>query len=245
MRSVPSISPRGKRKRVAAGLILILGSLLCGAGAWLLFSRAQSREVTRVAGLERVEPGRFRQLPVGAEVLLEGRLVAREPLGPEGFVAYTEQYFLRRETEGADRGREEWGERSVPRPLIAVEQGGQVVELCNRDYSLLRLPHDWQSDTTLRSGDLLHEGTLRRRGFKVSDALTVDGRVQASDAKSCILAKAVSGGDALAYVAEQREGVVALRVVGAVFAGLGAILLAIGALLRRAKKPLGESPSSG
>ena len=229
----PAVSTRGKRKRLAARVLLILGALLCGVGTWLIVSRAQSQEVTRTAGLERVEPGRFRQLPAGAEVLLEGRLVAREPVGPQGFVAYTEQYFLRRETEGTNRGREQWGERAVPRPLIAVEQGGHFVELCNRDYSLLRLPHAWQSDTTLRSGDLVHEGTSRRRGFKVGDALTVDGRVHARNVESCIQAKAVFGGTPLAYIDAQREGVVALRIVGAVFAGLGAILLAIGALLRR------------
>ena len=233
IRSEPSDSTNGKRKRLIARVLLILAALLGGAGIWLLFSRGQTQEVTRVTGLERVEPGRFQQLPAGAEVLLEGRLVARGPVGPQGFVVYTEQYFLRRETSGANRGREQWGERAVPRPTIALEQGGHVVELCNRDYSLLHLAHDWQSDTTLRSGDLVHEATLRRRGFKVGDALTVDGRVQVSDAERCILAKAVSGGDALLYIEAQREGVIVLRVVGAVFAGLGAILLILGAVLRR------------
>jgi hypothetical protein len=196
-------------------------------------SSGQSQEVERVAALERVEPARFQQLPSGAEVLLEGRLVAREPVGPQGFVAYTEEYFLRRESEGANRGREQWGVRDVPRPLIALEQSGHVVEVCNRDYLLVRLSHPWQSDTTLRSGDLVHEATLRRRGFKVGDALTIDGRVAAGAARSCMTAKAVFGGDALAYLDEQRAGVTALRVVGAVFGGLGALLLAVGALLRR------------
>jgi hypothetical protein len=51
--------------------------------------------------------------------------------------------------------------------------------------------------------------------------------------KSCILAKAISGGDSVAYIETQREGVLALRIVGAVFAGLGAVVLGIGALLRR------------
>ena len=233
MRPERSVSTRGKRKRLAVRVILILGALMCAAGTWLIFSRGQSQELTRVAGLERVEPGRFQQLPAAAEVLLEGRLVTREPVGPQGFVAYTEQYFLRRETQGANRGREQWGERDVPRPLIAVEQSGHVVELCNRDYLLLRLPHSWQSGTTLRAGDLVREGTVRRRGFKVGDALTVDGRVLPKGEKSCILAKAISGGDAVAYIETQREGVLALRIVGAVFAGLGAVVLGIGALLRR------------
>jgi len=231
MRSGP-VSPRGRRSRRLAGRVLLLiGTILCGAGIWLILSRTQSQEVTRVSALQRVELGRFRELPGGAEVLLEGRLVAREPVGPQGFVVYTEKYYLRRESEGASQGREQWGERAVPRPLIALEQGGQVVEVCNRDYLLLRLTHQWQSDTTLRSGDLAHEATLRRHGFKVGDALTVDGRVVADPARSCVAARAVFGGDPLAYLDQQREGVIVLRVVGAVFAGLGALLLVIGALL--------------
>jgi hypothetical protein len=115
--------------------------------------------------------------------------------------------------------------------LRGIEQGGHLVEVCNRDYSLLGLTHHWQSDTTLRSGDLLHEPTTRRHGFKVGDALTVDGRVTAA-ARSCIVAKAVSGGDHLAYIDAQRAGAVVLRVVGAVFAGLGGLLLAVALALR-------------
>jgi hypothetical protein len=199
----------------------------------------------RVAALGRVELGRFQGLPRGAEVLLEGRLVAREPVGPQGFVVYTEKYFLRRETEGASKGREQWGQRDVPLPLIALEQGGQIVEVCNRDYLLVRLTHHWQSGTTLRSGDLAHEATLRRQGFKVGDALTVHGRVMASGSGSCIAARAVSGGDHLAYLDEQRAGVIVLRVVGAVFAGLGALLLVIGALLRRETVALKGTRATG
>jgi hypothetical protein len=216
-----------------AKVILLVAALLLAGGTWLCFSSAQSQEVERVSALARVDPGGFQRLSGGAEVLLEGRLVAREPVGPQGFVVYTEEYFLRRESEGASRGREQWGVRHVPRPLIALEQGGHVVEICNRDYLLLRLQHPWQSDTTLRSGDLAHEATLRRRGFKVGDALTVDGRVAAAAVGRCLTAKAVSGGDAALYLDEQRAGVTALRVIGAVFFGLGLLLLGIGILLWR------------
>ena len=233
MTSAPLATSRASRsRRLAARLLLLVGAILLATGTWLLFTRAQSEELKRVTTLERVELARFQQLPVGASALLEGRLLAREPLGPQGFVAYTEEYFLRRESEGASKGREQWGSRAVPRPLIALERDGHVVDVCNRDYSLLRLAHDFQSDTTLRSGDLVHEPTTRRRGFKVGDALTVDGRVMAGAARSCIAAKAVSGGDPRAYIDAQREGGIVLRVVGAVFAGLGVLLLAVAIALR-------------
>lgn len=210
-----------------------LGVALLTGGAGLFFSQAQSREAARVAALPIVRPTELETLADGVEVLLPGRLVPREAVNPQGFVVYSEQYFLRRHTEGASRGRDQWGERAVPRPLIAVEDAEERALVCNHDYQLVRPPHTWQSDVALRSGDLGREATRRQEGFKPGDEVTVDGRVSRASATACLRAKALFGGAPDGYREEQRSGVVALRVVGGVFSGLGALVLVIVGLVRR------------
>jgi hypothetical protein len=58
--------------------------------------------------------------------------------------------------------------------------------------------------------------------------------VSGDGAAKCLEARAVSGGDHLAYIDHQREGVLVFRIVGAVFAFIGAVALTIGGLLERA-----------
>src|SRR3954451_16399345 len=112
MRSGPSPVEKPK-SRLASRASLLVALALFGVGAWLIVSPAQSQEVNRVSALARVEPAGFEQLPNGSELLLEGRLLARDPVNAQGCAAYTEQYFLRRESEGASKGREQLAERSV------------------------------------------------------------------------------------------------------------------------------------
>lgn len=100
----------------------------------------------------------------------------------------------------------------------------------------MRPPHHWQSDAVPRAGDLSRSATTRRHGFKPGDAVTVDGVVSRAMAPSCIRAKALFGGDADGYREEQRAGIVVLRVVGGIFGALGALLLTVGVVLRRAHR---------
>lgn len=223
-------------RKTASLAFVALGTVALAGGAWAFFGRAKEDAAARVARLPRVPSRLFEDQAGGADVLLEGALVAREPLGPQGFAVYREQAYRLTETEGAAKGRERWDERSVPQTLLAVGEGESAVELCNRDYEVAGALHRWQSDVSLRSGDLLHEPTLRRSGLKPGDRVTADGRVTVDGAKRCLNAATVFGGTAAAYVEAQRVHVTAVRIIGAAFSGVGVVLLAIGGLIAEPKR---------
>ena len=217
---------------------MIVGALLIVGGCWLFFSDSPHAESARVASLPVVQPGSVRELPSTTAVLLEGQLMAREALGPEGFVVYEKEQYLRTETEGASKGTERWQALSVPGVLIGVASNGAAVPVCNRDYAIASPPHQWQSDVLPSYRDLLHS-TLRLRGFKSGDQLTVDGHVLGSPASGtqCLEAKTIFGGGQHAYVEHIRQGVLVFKLVGALFATFGGVLLAVGWWLRRRLRP--------
>ena len=222
--------------RRASLLIPLGGVLLLISGGWLLLTPAQQQEIARVAALPVRSPAEVTSAAPGLALLLEGKLAARGTVSPQGFVVYSEQYFLRRESEGANRGREQWGDRSVTHPTLTVELDGASIETCDGDYRLARPPHTWQSDVALRSGDLFHDATIRRFGFRGGDAVTLDGRVGGGAGKPCFDAEVLFGGTPAAYLEQQRSGQLALRIVGAVFSGLGAVLLVVTAVWRSRRR---------
>lgn len=216
-----------------ARILLIVAALLIAGGTWLFFSDSARAEITRVEGVRAVEPRTFFELGAGTPALLEGSLVPREPLGPEGFVIYEKERYLRTETEGASKGTQRWMSLSVPRALIGVGRNDGVVPVCNRDFTMSNLPHHWQSDVLPTTRDFF-DSTIRLSGFKTGDELTVDGHVvgSLSSGTQCIQAKAIFGGGHRAYVEAVRQGVVVFKVVGGVFVGLGVVMLAVGSIVR-------------
>lgn len=234
---------------MAPRILLILGALLIAGGCWLFFSDSPHAESKRTANLPAVQPRSVRELPPNTAILLEGQLVAREAIGPEGFVVYETERYLRTETEGASKGTQRWQALSAPRVLIGLERDGADVSVCNRDYTIVNPPHQWQSDVLPRSRDLFHS-TIRLRGFKSGDELTVDGRVvgSSSNGTRCVEAKAIFFGGQHAYVEHVRQGVIVFKVVGAVFATLGGVMFALGGWLRSrrtAKRAKARTPLPG
>lgn len=224
--------------RVVSRILLVVGALLIASGCWLLLSDLPHAESKRTANLPAVQPRSVRQLPSNTAILLEGQLVAREALGPEGFVVYEKERFLRTETEGASKGTQRWQALSIPRALIGVALNGVEVPVCNRDYAIANPTQRWQSDVLPTSRDLFHS-TIRLRGFKSGDELTVDGRVvgSPSNGAQCIEAKLIFGGGPQAYLASVRQGVLVFKVVGGTFATLGGVIFALGWWLRRRLTP--------
>ncbi|HET9954555.1 MAG TPA: hypothetical protein VFQ61_08620 [Polyangiaceae bacterium] len=234
-RAGPSSRPLAVFRLVLWGF----AAVFVGVGGWLFFvaSADAAEEARRADTTSRSEATDFPRLTPGTATLLVGELVAREPVGPQGFVAYQKESYLRTATQGASKGRTEWMTLSVPPPLIAVKRGDVFVPICNRDYAMSNRPHRWQSDTipVWRS---VGDSTIRLSGFKAGDALTVDGvvtRSSADGAEPCLRAKAIFAGAPTEYVAELRSGVKTTKIVGAILAGFGLLALALGRVLGRTR----------
>ncbi|MBL9213720.1 MAG: hypothetical protein JNL92_24865 [Opitutaceae bacterium] len=214
------------------------GALLVAGAAWLLLSDAPAKNAARVAALPRTDPAGLRSTAPDTVVLLEGRLVAREPAGPEGFVAFHRERFLRVQSEGAGKGKEEWLRTGTVRPRLAIAGGGTTIELADQEYRLEQWPHVHRTDVVPRSHSLF-ESTERFLGFKAGDLVTVEGRVVASGGRPgtppTVAATVLFGGDAAAYLAAARSGILTFKIVGAIFGAIGALLLFVGVTwLRRA-----------
>jgi hypothetical protein len=223
-------------RRTISFVLASLGLVALSGGLWAFFGRGKEEAAARVAHLPRVSSRQLEHQSPGAELLLEGALVAREPLGPQGFAVYREQAYRLTETEGAAKGRERWNDRSVPQTLLAVSDGTTTVPLCDRDYQVAGALHRWQSDVSLRSGDLFHDPTIRRTGLKPGDRVTADGRVVVEGDERCLKATTVFGGTATAYAEAQRTHVTAVKIIGAAFSAVGLVLLALGGLVARSKR---------
>src|SRR6185436_9464905 len=130
---MPAPKPKGLwvlRTLVIFGVALILG------GGWLYQSDFARRDAARIALLPRSDAAGLQQLAPETAVLLEGKLVAREPAGVRGFIVYYHERFTGREISGASKGQEKWIRVDTVRPAIAIESGGATAEVVNRDYRL-------------------------------------------------------------------------------------------------------------
>ena len=214
------------------------GALFVLIGGWLFFAASADAEAEsrRADAALHGTPAEFHRFAPGTAVLLTGELVARERPGPEGFIVYRKESYLRTETTGASKGQTVWMTLSVPPPLIALGASGALVPICNRDYSMLRPPHRWQSDAvpTWRS---VGDATIRLSGFKAGDGLTADGVVErdAKSAEPCLRSKAIFGGARDEYLATLRGGARTAKIVGSLLAGFGTLAMLLGRFFRKAR----------
>lgn len=218
--------------------LLTAGLSFFAGGVWLLVSDAPAKEAARVAALARVGPADLSSAAPGTRFLLEGRLVATEPVGPRDFVAFDRESFLRVESSGATAGRQVWQRTATVRPSFAVVAGGQTADIINRDYGIEQPPHREQTEVVPRWVSL-NETTERFLGFKAGDVVTIDGRgaAPAAAGRAQVEASVLFGGEAGAYVALVQRGPTNVRITGAVFAGLGALMaLVAGLWLRRPRR---------
>ncbi|MDP3068661.1 MAG: hypothetical protein Q8N18_00150 [Opitutaceae bacterium] len=210
--------------------LVVAGALLAGLGGWLLTTDFAERDAARVAELPQVLPEKFQGLVPGQSVLLEGMLASSEPVGPQGFIVYRREQFNGFEESGVNQGQRKWLGLGTVTPAIAIGAGAASVAVSNRDYRLNTEPHVWMSDVTPRYVSVF-DATERLLGFKAGDRVTVDGRVVAGlgdrRAPQRIEATVLFGGGAAAYVESVRGGVLVVKIVGAVFLGLGALLMGV------------------
>jgi hypothetical protein len=214
-----------------------LGAVFLVAGSWILLNGSANRELARGAALAPVTASTLRLRNPGEVVLLEGRLAAGNRAGFREFVAYRRDRYAGSETSGASQGRERWTPIETVAPPLEVDAEGGTVAIVNHGYDLQGDPHRWRDVPALT--DLLGHQGERASGFFAGDVVTLEGRVvdgpqgAGADRARALEARVLFGGDRAAYLAHLRGGVLATRILGGVFLGVGAALTLLAAWLGR------------
>lgn len=151
----------GGCSRHIGALFLIFGGfifLFGGVSIGIFAARAAQQAAERAARLPVATARDIQRSAIGAEVLVEGVIDARNPVRVRNFVAYVREEYRNIDTTD---NREVWkeDERWTPPLLIQVADG--VVQIANDAYRLEEPPVQWQESDRL-------EWVQRRRNEAVS-----------------------------------------------------------------------------
>ena len=222
-------------------LFVAFGAIVAGAGIWFLLDTGAGQRLERGAALEVVSATALAARPVGDVVLLQGRVATGTPAVFRDFVAAHRERFDGMSTgSGSPAQRERWSTIEVLTPPLTIAADGGPVSLLTSSYELRAPLHYWRDTPAGFEDDLLttHE---RASGFAAGDTVTVVGRVVAAadggGSRRALAATVVSGGDAAADLASLSDDLLVTKILGSVFAGLGAIVMAVAGLIaRRARR---------
>lgn len=220
--------------RHAGGLFITgFGLVFTVAGLLILFvavpsTTARSREVDTLAV---VTPASAATHAAGTRVLLEARIASDAPERYRDFVAFRRREFKGWKEEGGRR-TEQWDTKEVVAPALVLGDDAVRIAIAAADYEMSAEPHTWRSSNTLER-TLLGPTTQEVVGFRRGDAVTADGVLERNANVIGIRITTLAGGSAVTYRASLRESVQALRIVGAVFACVGTIMLAAGLYVLR------------
>jgi len=210
-------------RRILAAALLLIGSLglCCGLFSGVLFPRLFDADVARVQALDPLSYAAFEDATPGRAALLEGRLSARNPASPEGFVIYT------RSVAGLDRdGKRVWRELERVQPPLLLELPGGVARVVG-DYNLNGIME--------RVGDDLTQIEGLRAGATV---IAVGTLVQGQEGIE-LQADLIAAGTRAAFLASNRSAALFFSIFGWALIGGGALLFVGGlfVLLRLLRAP--------
>lgn len=203
---------------ILGGLIFVIGGISVG----IFTTRAAQQAAERAARLPAATAQDVERSAVGAEVLVEGVIDARNPTRVRNFVAY-----VREEYRGIDTtdNREIWreDERWTPPLLIQVADG--VVRIANDTYRIEEPPVQWQESDRLEWNSFSGEGTKRYRGFEEGNTVTALGRVTDELEGRGIEAELMFGGTRDQYLAYQRTTASLTPIAGLISGGIGIAMI--------------------
>jgi len=210
-------------RRILAAALLLIGSLglCCGLFSGVLFPRLFDADVARVQALAPLSYAAFEDGTPGRAALLEGRLSARNPASPEGFVIYT------RSVASLDRdGKRVWRELERVQPPLLLELPGGVARVVG-DYNLNGIME--------RVGDDLTQIEGLRAGASV---MAVGTLVQGQEGVE-LQADLVAADTRAAFLASNRAAALFFSIFGWALIGGGALLFVGGlfVLLRLLRAP--------
>ncbi len=213
-----------------------IGVLFLTIGVWLLVSNSPERELARGSALQLTTADTVRWRTVGETVLFEGNISADNRAGFRDFIAYQRDRYAGKDNDGPSKGVERWVQMERVTPPLSIDSAEGKVSIVNSRYSLRNPPRQWRSSVTERL--LFGPDSERASGFVAGDLVVVEGTVTetapASDGKRprALEAVVLFGGNHAAYLTDLKSGIVAAKIIGVVFVGVGSLLGFIAWFLR-------------
>ncbi len=192
---------------------------------------AARARASAAAGLPGIRIAAAGTLPAGTRVLLEARIADEVPTPYGQFVAFRRQEFRGWKEENGRR-TEQWTTKEVVVPPLSLADSGATLPVVNAGYVMELEPHTWQSTGSLEHS-LLGESTQRLTGFHRGDRVTVEGVLGDGGTGRVIEATVVAGGTRADYIASLEGAVPTLKIVGSIFAGVGALMAVLGIVVGR------------
>jgi hypothetical protein len=215
-------------KENLSGLFIGLFGLLfvaIGVGVGLIGSGGILEAAAQVEALPVIRSaGGFEDQEIGREVLVEGQVGPGNQIIIQQYVAYARDEYRGTDEDGDAIWRED--ERITPALEITMSDG--IIRLANEDYTLVGPLTRWQEPGGLIWNGMTNDGTKRYDGIEVGSIATAVGLVAQGSEGPELTARFVAGGDRSAYLAEQRRGAEASRIVGAIMGGIGGLFTLIG-----------------
>ena len=204
------------------------GLVFAVAGLLIVFLAVPSTRgrAERVEALAVVSPATAAAQPLGARVLLEGRIASDTPEVMRDFVAFRRREFRGWKEDGARR-REQWETKEIVTPPLILGDGSERVPITVGGYEIAGEPHRWRSTEGLEH-TLFGSSTQEITGYRRGDVVTAFGVMEDGAQGRSIRAAHLAGGTSDAYRESLSESVLALQIVGLVFSGVGGILFLAG-----------------
>lgn len=199
--------------------------LAVGVGMATLGTRQARAEAERAERLAPLGAAALDDSQPGREVLVEGRVSARNRALFRDFVAY-----LREEYRGSDdNNRDKWVEDERHTPPLLIELSGGTVALADDQYRLDNPAHTWQEPGARSWNGFTGEGTKRYRGFAAGDPVMAIGVLVRGREGLDLRAEWLYGGTRADYIAGQRSSAAFLPWFGGLFALIGTLIAGAGA----------------
>ena len=217
----------GCGRLIARAFLLGIGLIFIAVGVALatVGARQASAEADRAERLLPLSAAALDDGRPGREVLVEGRVSARNRALFQGFVAY-----VREEYRGSDDDhKDKWSEDERRTPPLLIDLAGGVVTLADDQYDLDSPPHAWQEPGALTWNGFTGEGTKRYRGFQAGDPAMAIGTLVLGREGVELRAERLYGGTRADYIAGRRGSAAFLPWFGGLFALIGAVVAAVGA----------------
>jgi hypothetical protein len=193
--------------------LLIWGITLCivGGGVMRFGLPLSNNAVARARRLQPATVALLRHAPVGAEVLVEGRIAGGNPPLAGSLVSY-EQERYRKTYRSWERYR-----RQTPPLLLQLSDG--IARVANEDYRLLDPPAISENDID------------RFQGFRPWDTVMVIAHVTGSGDTASLRADFLYGGTRSDYITEQRRNHLLNLWLGPALLCLGGVLILWGGIV--------------